>query len=137
MFQTATEKTMTRASAVGLVGIVDDDESVRNSISSLLCSARFQTLVFDSAEAFLDSGRIHETDSLIVDVTMPGLSGLELQRRLHDMNSFIPIIFVTARADHDIERIALEQGAIAFLGKPFNGEALLSATEFGCRFMKQ
>ena len=128
MIQAATEKTMTgAATTVGLVGIVDDDESIRNSISSLLRSAGFQTLVFDSAEAFLDSGRIHETDRLVLDVRMPGLSGLELQRRLHHMNSFIPIIFVTAHSDHDIERIALEQGAIAFFGKPFNDEALLSS----------
>ncbi len=127
MNQAATEKTMTRAATVGLVGIVDDDESIRNSISSLLRSAGYRTLVFESAEAFLNSGRIHDADSLVLDVKMPGLSGIELQRRLHDMNCFVPIIFVTAHAQDDIRRVALEQGAIAFFGKPFNDEALLSA----------
>ena len=127
MIQAATKKTMTRVATVGLVGVVDDDESIRNSISSLLRSAGYRTLVFESAEAFLNSGRIRDTNSLVLDVKMPGLSGVELQRRLHDMKCFIPIIFVTAHADDDIRRVALEQGAIAFFGKPFNDEALLSA----------
>jgi FixJ family two-component response regulator len=127
MTQAATENSMTRAATVGLVGIVDDDESIRNSISSLLRSAGYRTLAFESAEAFLNSGRIHDADSLVLDVKMPGLTGIELQRRLHNMNCFVPIIFVTAHAHDDIRRVALEQGAIAFFGKPFNDEDLLSA----------
>ena len=118
---------MSKPTTIGLVGIVDDDESIRDSISSLLRSVGYRTLVFESAEAFLDSGRIHDTDSLVLDVKMPGLSGLQLQRHLRDMNCFIPIIFVTAHAHDDIRRVALEQGAVAFFGKPFNDEALLSA----------
>jgi FixJ family two-component response regulator len=121
------EKTMSNAATVALVGIVDDDESVRTSISSLLRSAGFQTLVFESAEAFLDSGRIRDTNSLVLDVKMPGLSGIELQRRLNDMNCSVPIVFVTAHTDDEIRRVALAQGAIAFFSKPFNDEALLSA----------
>jgi FixJ family two-component response regulator len=118
---------MSNAATVALVGIVDDDESVRTSISSLLRSAGFQTLVFESAEAFLDSGRIRDTNSLVLDVKMPGLSGIELQRRLNDMNCSVPIVFVTAHTDDEIRRVALAQGAIAFFSKPFNDEALLSA----------
>lgn len=131
------QKTISRAATVGLVGIVDDDESVRNSISSLLRSAGFQALVFGSAEAFLDSGRIHETDGLVLDVKMPGLSGLELQRRLRDMKCSVPIVFVTAHADDDVRRIALDQGAIAFFGKPFSDEALLNTLASVVDFRKQ
>jgi FixJ family two-component response regulator len=78
---------------IALVGIVDDDESVRDSISSLLRSAGFKTASFESAEAFLDSDHTIEPDCLVLDVRMPGLSGLELQSQLQDRNNLIPIIF--------------------------------------------
>jgi FixJ family two-component response regulator len=118
---------MNKAATVGLVGIVDDDESVRNSISSLLRSAGYKTLAFESAEAFLDSGLISDADSLVLDVKMPGLSGIELQRRLIELKYMVPIVFVTAHADDAIRELALAQGACAFFAKPFNDEALLSA----------
>ena len=118
---------MNKAATVGLVGIVDDDESVRNSISTLLRSAGYQTLTFESAEAFLDSGLISDADSLVLDVKMPGLTGIELQRRLIELKHMVPIIFITAHADDEIREVALAQGAIAFFAKPFNDEALLSA----------
>lgn len=137
MTQAATEKTMTRAATVGLVGIVDDDESIRNSISSLLRSAGYRTLVFESAEAFLDSGRIDETDSLVLDVRMPGLSGIELQRHLREMDCSVPIIFVTAHADDKVRQAALAQGAVAFFGKPFNDEALLGVLSSAVDLRKQ
>jgi FixJ family two-component response regulator len=113
--------------AVPLIGIVDDDESVRDSISSLIRSAGYRSMVFASAEAFLNSDRIHETACLVLDIRMPGLSGLDLQRRLSDVRCPIPIIFVTAHADDEVRARALKQGAVAVLPKPFGVEALLGA----------
>jgi FixJ family two-component response regulator len=130
-------RTVNKAATVGLVGIVDDDESVRNSISSLLRSAGYKTLTFESAEAFLGSGLISDADSLVLDVKMPGLSGIELQRRLIDLNHMVPIIFITAHADDEIREVALAQGALAFFAKPFNDEALLSALGSAVDFKKQ
>ena len=130
-------KTVNRAATVGLVGIVDDDESVRNSISSLLRSAGYKTLAFESAEAFLDSGLISDADSLVLDVKMPGLSGVELQRRLTELKHMVPIIFVTAHADDEVREVALAQGAIAFFAKPFNDETLLSALSSAVELRKQ
>jgi FixJ family two-component response regulator len=128
---------MNKAATVGLVGIVDDDESVRNSISSLLRSAGYKTLAFESAEAFLDSGLISDADGLVLDVKMPGLSGIELQRRLIELKHMVPIVFVTAHADDEIREVALAQGAVAFFGKPFNDEALLSTLSSAIDFRKQ
>jgi len=117
---------ISKTATVGLIGIVDDDESVRNSISSLLRSAGYRTLVFESAEAFLDSGHVREANTLVLDVKMPGLSGIELQQRLIELDYVVPIIFVSAHADEEVRKVALAQGAIAFFGKPFNDEALLT-----------
>ena len=128
---------MNKAATVALVGIVDDDESVRNSISSLLRSAGFRTLMFESAEAFLESERISDADGLVLDVKMPGLSGIELQRRLIELKHIVPIVFVTAHADDEIREVALAQGAIAFFAKPFNDEALLSALSSAVESRKQ
>ena len=115
--------------AAPLVGVVDDDESIRVSISSLVRSAGYRSALFESAEAFLSSQSKLETDCqvLVLDVRMPGLSGLELQCRLSDDKRTIPIIFVTAHADDDVRARALKQGAIALLGKPFDDEVLLGA----------
>jgi FixJ family two-component response regulator len=115
-------------SAVPIIGIVDDDESVRESISSLVRSAGYRTAVFASAEEFLAADqRAEMAVCLVLDVRMPGLSGLELQRCLADEERSIPIIFVTAHADEQLRVRALKQGAIAFLGKPFSGDVLLDA----------
>lgn len=110
-----------------IVAIVDDEEGVRESISSLLRSTGFRAVVFSSAEEFLNSGRMAGTECLILDVRMPGLSGLELQNRLAEMNSRIPIIFATAQTDPTIRTVALRCGAVAFLNKPFSDEALFDA----------
>lgn len=128
---------MNKAATVALVGIVDDDESVRNSISSLLRSAGYRTLMFECAEAFLESGRIGDADGLVLDVKMPGLSGIALQRRLREMDCSVPIVFVTAQADDGIREVALAQGAIAFFAKPFNDEVLLSALSSAVESRKQ
>ena len=112
-----------------LIGVVDDDESVREGVSSLLRSAGYRCALFPSAEAFLDSADLPNTSCAVLDIRMPGLSGLELQVRLRQMNRMIPIIVVTAHTDDAVRARALEQGAVAFLPKPFSEEALLGAIQ--------
>jgi FixJ family two-component response regulator len=114
---------------VPLIAIVDDDDSLRKSLDNLLRSVGFRTQGFSSAEAFLSSQHVHDTACLILDVRMPGMSGLELQRQLVATNWRIPIIFVTAHVDDDARAQALAAGAVDFLYKPFREEALLNAIE--------
>lgn len=109
---------------IALIGVVDDDESVRDALSSLMRSAGYKCKVFPSAEAFLASGP-PKTDCLVLDVRMPGLSGLDLYARLREMNVTVPVIFVTGHADEDVRARALQQGAAAFFAKPFNDDVLL------------
>jgi FixJ family two-component response regulator len=109
------------------VAIVDDDESVREAIKSLLKSVGLVVDVFARAEDFLYSEYLHATACLILDVRMPGMSGLELQRQLASANCRIPIIFITAHGDEAARARALQAGAADFLRKPFSEEALLNA----------
>jgi FixJ family two-component response regulator len=113
--------------AAPLISIVDDDDSLRNSLNNLIRSVGFGVQGFSSAEAFLSSNQLHDTACLILDVRMPGMSGLELQRQLVTTNCGIPIIFITSHADDDARTRALEAGAVDFLYKPFREEALLNA----------
>lgn len=115
------------------ISIVDDDESVREALKSLLESVGYSAEVFASAEEFLRSRNHQETQCLILDIRMPGMSGLELQRRLVAAGSRIPIIFVTAHADEVGRAPALSERAVAFLRKPFSEEALLSAVQSALR----
>jgi FixJ family two-component response regulator len=112
-----------------LISVVDDDESVREAIESLLKSVGMRVAVLASAEEFLSSPHLEVTDCLILDVRMPGMNGLELQRQLSAANSRIPVIFITAHGDEEARAQALAAGAVAFLHKPFSEEALLSAIE--------
>jgi FixJ family two-component response regulator len=116
-------------SAREVVAIVDDDDRVRDAVESLLRSAGFRAVAFASAEEFLRSGDVRVTACLIVDLRMPGMSGLELQRRLIDDGHRLPIIIVTAHPDPEARASALERGAAAFLPKPFDGERLVAAVE--------
>jgi FixJ family two-component response regulator len=109
-----------------LIGIVDDDASVREAISSLLRSAGFASAQFASGEAFLSSDRLQDVECLILDLGMPGLSGLEVQERLAGMQWGAPIIFATAHVDEGIGDPAFS-GAAAVLQKPFSGETLIDA----------
>lgn len=109
------------------ISIVDDDASMREAINTLISSLGLSVDEFLSAEDFLKSGRVHTFDCLILDVRMPGLDGLELQRRLIAANITIPIVFITAHYREDQRRIAMESGAIAFLRKPFTEQELLDA----------
>ena len=112
---------------MSLISIVDDDEGVRVALKSLIRSAGYKCAVFSSAEAFLASGRVHETDCMVLDIRMPGLTGLELQLRLQEMRCAIPIIFMTGQGDEGLRARAIEDGAAAFFGKPLNDDALLGA----------
>jgi len=114
---------------VPLIAIVDDDDSLRKSLDNLLRSIGYRTQGFASAEAFLSSQYVHDTACLILDVRMPGMSGLELQRQLGAVNWPIPIIFITAHEDDDTRAQALAAGAVDFLSKPFHEEELLNAID--------
>jgi FixJ family two-component response regulator len=110
-----------------LVAVVDDDESIRESLPDLLNELGFRTRAFSSAEEFLASGSLDQTKCLILDVAMPGMTGLDLQQRLNGHERKIPIIFITAQKDRDVRDRAFEQGAVSFLFKPFSDTALLEA----------
>jgi FixJ family two-component response regulator len=110
---------------ISVVGIVDDDEGIRQALDGLLRSAGFQVMTFASAEAFLSSTHLQLTACLILDLRMPGMDGLKLQRRLATTGHRIPIIVLTAHGDDEARARAMGAGAIAFLTKPFDGDALL------------
>jgi FixJ family two-component response regulator len=113
------------AQRIKLVAIVDDDDSVRSALHGMLKAVGVPTLTFASAEEFLRSSQQHQTACLIVDIRMPGLSGLELQAKLNAEHCRIPIIFITAHGDAQMRMQALRAGAVEFLTKPFDDEALL------------
>ena len=117
--------------AKNLISVIDDDESVRRTTTRLIESFGFRAAAFDSAENFLGSGHLNDTSCLIVDVQMPGMNGLELQSELAAADCRIPIIFITAFDDKESRRRAMQAGAIAFLGKPFNDEQLLESIRLG------
>ena len=110
-----------------LISIVDDDESVRNALKSLIDSVGFRAEVFDSGEKFLNSPYLSQTDCLIADVRMPGMSGLELQDRLSAAGRSIPMVFISAHEDKEARARGLRAGAIDFLQKPFSEDSLLGA----------
>jgi FixJ family two-component response regulator len=107
--------------------VVDDDESVRESLPDLLKEFGFATRAFSSAEAFLSSDCIDQTSCLILDIAMPGMSGPELYQELKRRGKQIPVIFITGQRDEKIRTRVLKQGAAGFLFKPFNDADLLSA----------
>src|SRR5437016_1134721 len=112
---------------IDIVVGVDDDFRVRESIESLVESAGYSALVFSAAEAFLQSGALAGTSCLVTDVRMPGMDGIELQRRVRLERPELPVIFISAHQDEEARRRALDGGAVAFLYKPFDGAELLGA----------
>jgi FixJ family two-component response regulator len=108
-----------------VVAIVDDDDAVRVALEGLLKSAGLTARAFESAETFIESGQQSQVACLIADIRMPGMSGLELQAKLNAEHCRIPIIFITAHGDAQMRMQALRSGAVEFLAKPFNDEALL------------
>ena len=121
-------------SVVGsLVSVVDDDESVRESLPDLLRELGFEVEAFSSAEEFLASDCIGQTRCLILDIAMPGMSGPDLQRELARRGREIPIVFITAHKDETVRPRLLEQGAVECLFKPFSDTALLEAVNAALR----
>ncbi len=116
-----------RATGRPLVSVVDDDESVRESLPDLLGEFGFAARTFSSAEEFLTSDCVDQTRCLILDIAMPGMSGPDLQRELKVSRREIPIIFITASTEKTIRPRLLEQGAVECLFKPFSDTALLEA----------
>ena len=107
--------------------VVDDDESVRESLPDLLKEFGFSVLTFSSAEDFLASDSVNQTDCLLLDIAMPGMSGPNLQNVLNTRGHKIPIIFITAQRNESVRKRVLEQGAVDVLLKPYSDTALRQA----------
>jgi FixJ family two-component response regulator len=116
-----------------LVSVVDDDESVRESLPDLLRQFGYAAQAFPSAEAFLASEIVGQTSCLILDIAMPGMSGPDLQRELANRQQHVPIVFITASADRTVRPRLLAQGAVECLFKPFSEAALLDALNAALR----
>ena len=116
-----------------LVSVVDDDESVRESLPDLLRVCGFLVEAFSSAEEFLDSEVVGQTKCLILDIAMPGMTGPALQQELRRRRQEIPIVYITARRDETVRPRMLEQGAVECLFKPFGEAALLDAVSAALR----
>jgi FixJ family two-component response regulator len=116
-----------------LVTVVDDDESVRESLPDLLREFGYAVRAFASAEEFLASDCVRQTRCLVLDITMPGMSGPELQRELRRRRQEIPIVFITAHEDETVRPRLLQQGAVECLFKPFSETALRAALDTALR----
>lgn len=116
-----------------LISVVDDDDSVRESLQRLLRSAGFAVQVFATAEDLLNSAYLHQTRCLILDVRMPAMDGFELYGELRNSNSGVPVVFITAHGNEAARLQALNEGAIDYLYKPFSEETLLRAIETALR----
>jgi len=116
-----------------LVAVVDDDESVRESLPDLLAQLGFAVQVFASAEDFLASLAVAQTRCLLLDIAMPGMSGPELQDELRRRRVDIPIVFITGQRDEAIRPRMMERGAVDVLAKPFSEAALLRAVNAALR----
>jgi FixJ family two-component response regulator len=119
--------------ARSLVSVVDDDESVRESLPDLLKRFGFATQTFSSAEDFLASEFVAQTKCLILDIAMPGMSGPALQEELSRRRQAIPIVFITAHGDETVRPRLMEAGAVECLFKPFSGTALRDAVNAALR----
>jgi FixJ family two-component response regulator len=118
---------------ISVVSIVDDDEAVGIAMSSLVRSLGYEAAVFTSAEDFLASPHLHDTSCLIVDVQMPGMSGLDLQDELHARGNRIPMIFITAFPEERFRQRAEAAGAVGFFRKPVDGDGIISCLEAAMR----
>jgi len=107
------------------VAIIDDDRSLQRAVKDLMESAGLAARCYGSAEEFLESDLCDETGCLVLDILMPGMSGLELQAKLNALGARIPIIFITARGDAKLKTRAMKAGAVEFLSKPFDDDVLL------------
>jgi FixJ family two-component response regulator len=114
-----------------LISVVDDSESVREAVRGLIRSVGYAVATFESAEDFLASASLAQTTCLILDVRMPGMDGIELQRRLAASEDRVPIVFITAHGDEASRIEAMTNGAVDYLRKPFSESALLDAVSRG------
>ncbi len=112
-----------------VVAVVDDDFRIRESIASLLESAGYAALLFSSAEDFLDPGTLPAAVCVITDVRMPGMDGLELQRRIRLARPTLPVILMSAHHDPAIRQRAIDEGVVDFLYKPFDAADLLKIVQ--------
>jgi FixJ family two-component response regulator len=112
-----------------VIAVVDDDPRIRESLESLIESAGFTARVFALGEDLLQRENLTETSCLITDIRMPGMDGLALQRRVRLARPELPVIFITAHHDDELERSALAEGAVCFIRKPFDAGELLRATK--------
>jgi FixJ family two-component response regulator len=115
--------------AIHIVVAVDDDFRVRESLESLVESAGYEPVVFSSAEEFLQSGTLTAATCVITDVRMPGMDGIELQRRIRLVRPELPVIFISAHNSTEARQKAIDEGAVDFLYKPFNAADLLAAIQ--------
>src|SRR5215467_12604663 len=115
------------ATAKPIVFVVDDDAWVRESLETLIHDQGWQPETFASAQEFLDRPRVSTPSCLVLDISLPGLNGLELQKRVAVERTDIPIIFITGHGDIPMSVGAMKAGAVEFLTKPFNDEVLLTA----------
>jgi FixJ family two-component response regulator len=120
-----------------LIAIIDDDQSVRRSLKRLIASFGLRVEGFGSAEEFVQSGHLHDTVCLVLDVRLPGMSGVEFQNRLAGDGPRIPIVFITAHDDEATREQALEDGALDFLFKPVDQNALLNAIRSALGFQSE
>jgi FixJ family two-component response regulator len=121
--------TMTEVGSRPLIAVVDDDELFRRSMERLLKSSGFRVETYESAEAFLHGGNLERTACAVLDMRLPGMSGLDLQQQLNVRTQPPPIMFVSAHDEPAMQASALRAGAIAFLKKPFEDTALIEAIE--------
>ena len=111
----------------GVIAVVEDDFGMREALTRMLKAAGFEARAYGSAEAFLECGSFADLNCLVVDVHLPGASGIDLQRRLTEDGEARPVVFITAHDTPRLRREAEELGAVAFLAKPFEGRVLLGA----------
>ncbi len=116
-----------------LIAVVDDDASVRESLPDLLHEFGFTARVFASAEEFLDADCANHVHCLLLDIAMPGMSGMDLQGELLRRRQTVPIVFITSHGEEALRRRMLERGAVAYLFKPFSDTALLDAIRAALR----
>jgi FixJ family two-component response regulator len=129
MIATDCQSRIVYVSRVPVVSIVDDDDSVRAAMSSLVRSLGYEACLFASAEAFLASPQLDNTSCLIADIQMPGMSGLDLQSELRARPRYIPVIFITAFAEERIRQHAEAAGALGFFSKPVDSQRIIGCLD--------
>lgn len=116
-----------QSTKIAIIAIVEDDDPLRDALESILKAAGYSVDKFASAESFLECADRQQTNCLILDIRLPGMSGIELQQRLREASFAVPIVFVTAHGDASIRETVIRAGAAGFLTKPVRSETLLAS----------